>query len=54
MLDPELRDRLSEGGLRRVSEGFSPERLQERLDRVLTGILQDGPPGAPDAVRLAR
>jgi len=54
MLDPALRRRLAEAGRRRALEEFSPERLQEKLDEVLTRLLQDGPRTASDATRPAQ
>jgi glycosyltransferase involved in cell wall biosynthesis len=53
LLEPELRIRLAELGRLRAIEVFSPARLQARLDRLLTGLVQDEPKPVGRA-RLAR
>jgi glycosyltransferase involved in cell wall biosynthesis len=41
LLDDELRERLAASGRRRVEQVFSPDRLQDKLDVLLTGMLAD-------------
>lgn len=47
MKDPVLRQRLAVAGRRRVAAQFSLERQQEKLDKILTGLLRDDPATAP-------